>query len=335
MPREPNDHRHRLTGGDHDHGHDHAHRGGHAALWLARPVSPRAVHRVGRRQFLTELGRNTFAIAVLGGVASSLMAACSDADEDESQTSDDQTTTGEGTAGEATTDDRPPPSSDAADPTRLRWAQASLGSVSAYVLVRGNQAAVVDTGNPGSTDDIGRALATLGVTFDDVRHVVLTHSHPDHIGSLADVLDTAPSAIPYAGALDIPNITAPVDVTAVGDGDEVFGLRVIDTPGHTPGSISLLDPGIGLLLAGDALNGNDDGTALTGPNERFTPDMGTANRSVAKLAGYEVEAVGMGHGQPMTTDAGSALLSLVDQLVASGDVSYEASFDSSSESSSE
>ena len=104
---------------------------------------------------------------------------------------------------------------DAADPTRLRWAQAALGSVSAYVLVRGNDAAVVDTGNAGSVDEIGAALATLSATFDDVRHVVLTHSHPDHIGSLPAVLDRAVGAAAYAGAEDIADITSPVEIAAV------------------------------------------------------------------------------------------------------------------------
>ncbi len=253
------------------------------------------VHRVGRRQFLTELGRNTFAIAVLGGA----LAACS------SDETDDVAGAVGSDGDEPTTD-----ATASTDTNALRWAQARLGSVSAYVLVRGNVAAVVDTGNPGSADQIGAALRTLNATYDDVRHVVLTHSHPDHIGSLSAVLEAAPSAMSYAGVLDVPNIAAPNEVTAVADGDAVFGLQVIDTPGHTPGSISMFDPGIGLLLAGDALNGNDDGSGLLGPNERFTPDMGTANASVTKLAGFDVDAVGMGHGQPVASGAGSLLADL-------------------------
>ena len=310
----------------HHHGHDvgQVHRSGHTSLRLARTPLIGSVHRVGRRQFLTELGRNTFAIAVLGGV----VAACSSDDAADVEPTD--STSGEA-SNEATADTGAFVADEATDQNRLRWAQAALGSVSAYVLVRGNEAAVVDTGSSGSVDEIGTALSTLGATYDDVRHVILTHSHPDHVGSLAGVLDAASSATPYAGALDIPNISGPTDVTAVGDGDDVFGLRVIDTPGHTPGSISVLDPGIGLLIAGDALTGNSDGTALSGPNERFTSDMDTGHRSILKLAGYEVEAVGMGHGQPVTDDAGTLLLGLVDQLTATGDLPTESSSDSTSD----
>jgi glyoxylase-like metal-dependent hydrolase (beta-lactamase superfamily II) len=253
---------------------------------------------LGRRQFLTDLGRNAFAIAVLGGV----VAACS-GDDDAGQEPASTTTPNE-PAQVSTTSDV------VADDPMLRWAQVSLGFVSAYVLVRGNEAAVVDTGSPGSAGEIEAALATLNATFDDVRHVVLTHSHPDHVGSLPTVLDRSAGAAAYAGADDIANISAPVDVTAVGDGDDVFGLEVISTPGHTPGSISVFDPGIGLLVAGDALNGNADGTELSGANEQFTANMGTANESVRKLAALDVDAVAMGHGQPVRSGAGALLSDL-------------------------
>lgn len=281
--------------GNHD-GHHHSDGSAHAAMWLVRRHR-RPVHRVGRRQFLTELGRNTVAIAVFGG----FVAACAG--------DDDATVSPATTArpGSAFTDD-------AATDSSWQWAQAQLGSVSAYVLVRGSEAVVVDTGNPGSADQIGVALGTLGATFDDVGHVVLTHSHPDHVGSLPEVLDRSASATVYAGEADIPNISAPVDVTAVGSGDDVRGLQIVDSPGHTPGSISIFDPGIGLLVAGDALNGTDDGTALTGPNERFTGDMVAAITSVGRLAELDPESVAMGHGQPVTSGAGPLLTSLAAEL---------------------
>lgn len=274
------------------HSHDHAHRD----LWLVdRPVAHpggRRVHRIGRRRFLTELGRNTVAIAVLGGV----VAACSDGDDTPGATPRSDA----GPAGD--TDEG------------LRWAQASLGFVSAYVLVRGNEAAVVDTGSTGSADQIGEALATLGATYDDVGHVILTHSHPDHVGSLSEVLDRSPSAMAYAGQDDLTDITVPeVAITALNDGDDVFGLQVVHTPGHTPGSISVFDPGIGLLVAGDALTGGADG-GLAGPNEQFTPDMATAGESVAKLAALDVEAVAMGHGEPVTSGAGPLLAALASEI---------------------
>lgn len=299
-----------MTDAARPHRSTHGHAGAHRSLWLGR--GDEKVHRVGRRRFLTDLGRGTFAVAVLGGIA----AACSDEGSTSPGNEEVETATAPVAPSATVIDGRV---TDAGDDNEvagsgLRWAQASLGFVSAYVLVRGNEAAVVDTGSSGSADQIGQALSTLGASFDDVRHVVLTHSHGDHVGSLSDVLSRSPSAVAYAGELDVPRITAPRTITAVGDGDDVFGLQVIDTPGHTLGSISVFDPGIGLLVAGDALTGNDDGTGLSGSNARFTADMDDADASVVKLAGFDAESVAMGHGQPVEGGAAAVLRSLADTL---------------------
>ena len=291
------------------HSHDH-HR--HESIRLvsaqqmARLSAP--VHRIGRRRFLTELGRNTFAVAILGGSAAACTNSGSDGVTAVPPESGDRSpsTTGSGVA--------TPSEPAAGDSDALLWSQVSLGNVSAYVLVRGNQAAVVDTGNPGSADQIGETLATLGVTYDDVRHVVLTHRHPDHVGSLSDVLGRASSSVAYAGAADIDEISSSIDIRAVADGDDVFGLQVIETPGHTPGSISLLDVGIGLLIAGDALNGDPDGAAISGPNDRYSSDMPMAEASVVKLAGFDFEAAAFGHGNPVVSGAGRLVAELARTL---------------------
>ena len=80
---------------------------------------------------------------------------------------------------DATAEPDPP----AAQPEVLRWQRANLGFVSAYVLARGNAATIVDTGVPGSAAAIGESLAALGLNYNDVEHVVLTHNHQDHAGN--------------------------------------------------------------------------------------------------------------------------------------------------------
>ncbi len=272
------------------------------------------VHRIGRRGFLADLGRKTFALAVVGVGA----VACSSDDEPASANAAAANPTATAAPDPDPTPTEPVDSSEEpGDPAdadavaeALRWSQVSLGFVSAYVLVRGSEAAVVDTGNPGSAVDIGEALTTMGVGWDEVRHVILTHSHGDHIGGLDGVLAEAATATTYAGEADIAAIRAPGPIQAVGDGDDILGLEVIHTPGHTPGSISVLDTGIGLLVAGDALNTDEAGSVVSGPNERFTPDMATATESLAKLAQFEFETLVVGHGNPVLTGADDQLVDL-------------------------
>ena len=193
------------------------------------------------------------------------------------------------------------PASPAAEGAGFRWERVDLGFVSAYVLARAGEAVVVDTGTAGSEDDIAAGLERIGLGWEAVGHVIATHLHGDHVGSLGAVLDAAPDAIAYAGAEDIPSIRSPRPLVAVADGEDVFGLTIIATPGHTPGSISVLDPVGGILVAGDALGTN--GGAVQGSNPQFTADMAAALASVEKLGTFEYQTLLVGHGDPIMAGA--------------------------------
>lgn len=259
------------------------------------------LHRVSRRLFLTDLGR-TVAIAVVG---TGVLAACSPGGvvttEAAGSTDADQaaeTDVGSASATEA-----------------LRWERVQLGFVSAYVLGRGDNVAIVDTGTSGSAPQIAAALDVLGADWADVSDVVLTHLHGDHVGGLPGVVDFASSATVWAGAPDAAAINAVNDddaIASLNDGDEVFGLQVIATPGHTPGHICVLDPDAGFLVAGDALN--EDGGMVLGPNPSFTADMATAHASVQRLAEREYETVVFGHGEPIVSGGSDAVVGLAQTL---------------------
>jgi glyoxylase-like metal-dependent hydrolase (beta-lactamase superfamily II) len=183
--------------------------------------------------------------------------------------------------------------------------QVNLGFVNAYVLVRGKEAAVVDTGTAGNASKIADVVRTAGLSWDAVHHVLLTHYHPDHIGSVGEVLGAAAKATAYAGAADIPQIKSPRPLKAVGDNDEVFGLRVIATPGHTPGHVCVFDPAGSLLILGDAMN--NTGNKLAGPNPQYTADMAQAHQSVKKLAKLTFQRAVFGHGDPIDKGASQAI----------------------------
>ena len=244
-------------------------------------------YRLTRRELLVDLG--------WGGVAVGVLAGCSSPSPSTSpQTSSPSLAT---TAGSATT-------GGAANPGQLTWSRANLGFVSAYVLVRGRQAAVVDTGVAGSADAIGSALQSAGSTWEAVTDLVLTHHHGDHTGSLADVAARATKATVHAGAADIAQITSPCTVVAAADGAEIFGMQVVATPGHTLGHICVLDRATKILVAGDALNNS---SGLSGSSPRNTADTDQAKASVKKLAALDIAGILFGHGEPLTADASAAL----------------------------
>jgi glyoxylase-like metal-dependent hydrolase (beta-lactamase superfamily II) len=248
------------------------------------PTSP----QLSRRAFLVDVGCGAFAIAVVG------LAGC---------------TLG-GTP-------RRDPST---VPGEAAWQRLSLygGFVSAYVLVRSGEAAVVDVGGPGpladppvgTEGDILAALEAVGLGWGNVGHVILTHWHDDHAGSAAAVLEAAPDAQGYAGAEDIPHIVVPRPLVPVVDGDNVFDLRIVATPGHTPGHIAVLDEALGVLVVGDALTTND-GRPTSYPIGT-TEDMEEAQRSVAKLAALDFETLFVGHGEPIQSGAAALVREFLD-----------------------
>ena len=261
-----------------------------------------------RRTFLADMGRGTFALAVISvvgcgpsGGASATAAATSPAGS---------------VAPPSPTSDTPSADASSAPPVgdgeAVTWERVNLGFVSAYILVRGGEAAIVDTGVGGSAAAIEASLTGVGLDWSAVGHLILTHHHGDHAGSAADVLDRAADAQGYAGAEDLGSITVPRALTAVADGDEVFDLRIVTTPGHTPGSISVLDPVGGIVVAGDALG--TAGGRPTLPGEQFTDDMEVAKRSIVKLGDLAFETLLVGHGDPIEAGASA----LVAQLGAEG-----------------
>lgn len=169
---------------------------------------------------------------------------------------------------------------------------------------------LVDTGLPHHAGAIETTLDESGFGFDDIEIVVLTHQDPDHAGAVSEVKARSGATI-VAHADDVPYIDGtrdpikgggdryppePVDIEVV-DG-VVFRtlggpMRVVATPGHTPGHVSLYFPDESLLIAADALTAQDE---FGGPRPGATPDMDTAIDSVGRLAALDVERTLCFHG---------------------------------------
>ena len=133
-------------------------------------------------------------------------------------------------------------------------------------------AVLIDTGFPGQIEDLRVEMSKVGVSFDKLKVVILTHQDIDHIGSLPEILQECGNNIKvYAHDLDKPYIQGDLPLLKDGhldnppkgkvddtlkDGQELpycGGIHVIHTPGHTPGHISIFLKQSKTLIAGDSM----------------------------------------------------------------------------------
>jgi glyoxylase-like metal-dependent hydrolase (beta-lactamase superfamily II) len=164
--------------------------------------------------------------------------------------------------------------------------------VRCFLVPHATGVTIVDTGMDHSVPLIAEKLAEIGGDWGDVTDVILTHHHPDHTGGLAQVIERAPAAAVWASADDI----FPVAVAAAHEGDMIRGLRVVATPGHTAGHLSLLATDDDVLLIGD-LAGNQNGQVVRAP-EAFTADPAQAEQSLQRVAVLDFADMYPSHGAP-------------------------------------
>ncbi len=168
--------------------------------------------------------------------------------------------------------------------------------VRCFVVPYADGIVLVDTGPPGNAKTIEAALARVGAAWSDVSDIVLTHAHFDHAGELAEAADRALGATLWAGALDIAEIHLEdgPEVRPLFEAGRVRDLTILETPGHTPGHISLLHEVGSILLIGD-LVGSVDGALSFGP-PAFTADQVLSRQSLARMAELSPDRILFSHG---------------------------------------
>jgi hydroxyacylglutathione hydrolase len=198
-------------------------------------------------------------------------------------------------------------------------------------LVLGEQAILIDTGSPGDKIRILGAMKKLSVEPQQLSAIVLTHAHSDHAGSCvklkaitkAPILmgageitraangqngNLAPTSFgarlikPFVDKKFLP-FTADAIISA-GDKLIEYGveLRMIETPGHTAGSLSFISPE-GDAIIGDVLMGGYMGGTLfpQKPNTHYFVEDQTLNRqSLDCILASGANRLFVGHGGPLT-----------------------------------
>ncbi len=209
-------------------------------------------------------------------------------------------------------------------------------TVNAYLIEEAGEVTIIDAAMPGFYDDIPRELAAMGRSIEDVRAVVLTHGHSDHLGFAERVrierkvpvwIHEADAALARAevdpnnpmgkirlapllgflwlglrnGGLRRPVVKV---VATYGDGatiDVPGSPKVTLVPGHTLGSAALSVSSHDALFVGDAFATYSVTDGRSGPRiAPFTADRGQALESLARIADDPAAVVLPGHGQPWT-----------------------------------
>ncbi len=200
-------------------------------------------------------------------------------------------------------------------------------------LLADQSLALVDAGFPGNLNGIRRYIESVGRRLEELRYILITHSHPDHTGGaaalrartgaqiLAHPADVKPtrngSSVCYMGVFGASPLSLPFlrRVPADGllkDGAELpmlGGLKVFHTPGHTPGSACFHLPQRGVLFCGDLLVEHQGSIRK---NRAFPgSDLESYQASLARIGALEYEKLCPGHGNPIEVNAASRVRELV------------------------
>jgi glyoxylase-like metal-dependent hydrolase (beta-lactamase superfamily II) len=207
-------------------------------------------------------------------------------------------------------------------------------------LIAEEKLTLIDTGFQGSIRYIMEVIRQLGRSVSEISLIILTHNHLDHFGGLEDLLKLtkarvaihqsdiigADEIIPYPGGNHLTRllgnpVLSPIRKRLLMDAEgidiilhdnEVFDvlgeLRVVPTPGHTPGSISLYAPRQKLLFVGDALKNRQNILRL--PLRTASTDLKETLSSINRMAELDVNILCFGHGHPMINNVQEKLQAL-------------------------
>jgi glyoxylase-like metal-dependent hydrolase (beta-lactamase superfamily II) len=195
-----------------------------------------------------------------------------------------------------------------------------FGMVNCFLVREDDGLTLVDTGVAGSAPGILEAARSLGAP---IRRIVLTHAHPDHIGS-TDALARELPGIEFAVGqresrllrkdfsldagesgkklLGFPGVKLPPTIL-LNDRDRIGSLQAVFSPGHTPGHMSYLDVRDGSLIAGDAFT-TTTGVLAAGTFKLLFPfpalfswNRDVAAESARKLRSFKPARLAVGHGK--------------------------------------
>lgn len=180
-------------------------------------------------------------------------------------------------------------------------------------IIQGKETILVDTGFPLVRKRLLKELSDLNIKLTDIKHILLTHHDIDHIGNAA-ILEELTRAQLWASKEDIPQIMGleprqgfkkylgflargakPKKINPYKVGENIGGVKVIPTPGHTPGHVCLLFEDV--LFAGDLVE-YKNGRLIPYP-AGWNWDTAALKESIKNLAAYPFKLICPAHGSPV------------------------------------
>jgi len=200
-----------------------------------------------------------------------------------------------------------------------------IESYAGTAVVAGDRLLLVDTATEDNAKAILDYLAGMRWKPSDIAHIVITHTHPDHAGGLATMKERTGARVaaheadadyvartrPYPGPPGPQRHRAAAVDVRLKDGQTFEGLLVIHGPGHTPGSIALLDRERSCLIAGDTMRTEG---GLGPMDDKYNIDPKQHRQSLRKIAAHEFEALIVGHGPPIRSGAGKLVKAVAAKL---------------------
>jgi len=206
----------------------------------------------------------------------------------------------------------------------------NVKGANSYLYISDNgDISIIDTGMPGNAVKILSQIYKMGTSMEKIKYLILTHSHIDHMGSVTDLKNVTGAKVaihekevPYLlgekknkqkgiiglifGILFkfVKNQNIVPDII-LKEGDFIGGLRVVSSPGHTEGSISLYNAET-VLFSGDAII-TDKHSNIKGFNKIATFDISEAVKTINKIEHLEFEVLLPGHGKPVLKNASDKL----------------------------
>lgn len=189
-------------------------------------------------------------------------------------------------------------------------------------LVEAERTVLFGTGYAASADRLRRELPTAPDA------VVVEHGDPDHYGAvpaLRAAYDDLTVFAPLGDRDRFEGTDVDVDVFLSG-GDTVGGFEAIHVPGHTPGNMSFVHPGLGILIVGDSFVAADSEIAATGEwSGAFAPlapewdtDFELLCASLPALAERSFHTALLTHGSDRVGDAADEVHALLADVVDGG-----------------